>query len=1764
MTRIEELLEAILEAVYGVDVRQSIHDAIQQCYYDSKVGSLDLIARQQIATLVAANNETDGNSELIDIRTGADAKTYESAGEAVRQQFTALVAKLQECQNELENIRIGADETPYDSAGEAVRVQISEIIEQLEQIAADDTKDFTSIEFDNDERFLHFYDEFGVDVYEPVYISGGSGPDNGTDTVTRLTNQNGVSVLTYSYGSAVTLMFTFTSIEYDIPTGNGSCKITVNGVPKVNMNIPQGLTAIDVAPYLNIGSNTVVVTCTDVYGKSRSISYTVTIVKLNIESTFDATVPYTDSIIFKYTPYGAVEKTIHFVIDGTEIGTVVTSLSGKQITRTLPKMSHGAHKLEVYSTATLNETSIESSKLVYDIVCLEDENTTPIIASVYGKETVSQGEQVSIPYIVYDPSKLACDISLTIYTLKDGNEVVYNTQDITVDRSQWTWNTRKYPVGDVYFRIKYGDMHKTHKVVVGESKIHVEPETNDMELYLSSEGRSNNEVDPDNWAYGDITTTFSGVNWSSAGWVDDEFGDACLRLNGDATAEIEFKPFAEDLRVQGKTIELDFTIKDVNNKDSVVISCMSGGIGFEVKADTAYIVSEQSRVFCNYKDEERVKLAFVIESKSEYRLMSIYLNGVLSDTIQYPTTDNFQQSDPVNITIGSPDCGIDVYRIRSYTTALADNVLINNYIADINDLVKKTEAFEDNDIYDEYGNISFLKAKAKNSTMVIVGDLPQAEDEEKNVAVQYYDVENSKLNFVDEDVTISIQGTSSLWYVRKNWKLKCSSEHHIDADQLPASVICIKVDYAEATGTHNTQNANFVHKLYSEPVPAQAVNSKVRTTIYGKPILLFYQESATSDPVFYGKANFNYDKGAESVFGFTSDYDVECWEFRNNTSDDCNFLGPISTNWSENFKARYPDKYKNISRFKVLHDWVVSTKGNVEKFKNEFETYFDLHYSLIYYVYTFFALMVDQRAKNMFLTYWGNTGKWYPYFYDNDTCFGINNEGQLVFDYYHEDTDQLEGANVYNGQNSTLWCNFREAFADEIKETYQNLRSNGVLNYDELIEQFIINGSDKWSESIYNEDGDFKYISMLRSNNDATNLPQVRGTGEEHFRYFIENRLNYCDSKWYASDYADDYISLRIYTPESYVGTVVPNADITITPYSDFYAGVRYKANGTLYQERVKANTPITFNAPDETFNDTETAIYNASRISSLGDLSPLYCGSIDVSKATKLTELKIGESETTYSNPNLKELSVGTNKLLRTIDISNCPNLTGSVDLSGCPNIEEVYAAGTSITGVEFIESGCLSRAHLPATITNLTLKDQAHISQIIVDGYDSLKTLWVENCPTFDSLNVIRDANNIERVRLTKVDWSLATASTLIGLIDRNIAGIDENGINTDTIWIDGTCRISRLTGAELNRIKAAFPYLTISYTMLISDLIFKTWDGSTELARQSITNAGNGADPVVTGTVTDTSRETTDQYTFAYAGWSTSIDADANDPNALKNVEGDRTVYMAFTKTLRYYDVKFYNGTTLIETINTPYGGAAYYSGEEPEKTGVLNPEDYEFKGWSPSPANITGETTCFAQYEFIGSWARELAMRIIHDHYENDRVNEVGYYAFRNCTYLKSVSFPEVTDIHDSAFEGCVNLTSINFPKAERVRGNAFYKCGSLESVCLPAAINIGVGGLYAFSTCQKLTRVDLSVVQTIYNASFNGCIELETFIIRNEAGVCKMVNANALGNTPIDRGTGYIYVPRALVDSYKAANSWSTYADQIRAIEDYPDICGGDA
>lgn len=113
------------------------------------------------------------------------------------------------------------------------------------------------------------------------------------------------------------------------------------------------------------------------------------------------------------------------------------------------------------------------------------------------------------------------------------------------------------------------------------------------------------------------------------------------------------------------------------------------------------------------------------------------------------------------------------------------------------------------------------------------------------------------------------------------------------------------------------------------------------------------------------------------------------------------------------------------------------------------------------------------------------------------------------------------------------------------------------------------------------------------------------------------------------------------------------------------------------------------------------------------------------------------------------------------------------------------------------------------------------------------------------------------------------------------------------------------------------------------------------------------------------------------------------------------------------------------------------------------------------------------------------------------------------------------------------------------------------CTKLTSVMLPA-VRITDGN--SMVDCSELIKADFSNLQNIRYLTFSRNKKLVTLIIRTQV-VTKLEKTTAFRDTPIESGTGYVYVPSALVDSYKTATNWSTYANQIRAIEDYPDITG---
>ena len=147
---------------------------------------------------------------------------------------------------------------------------------------------------------------------------------------------------------------------------------------------------------------------------------------------------------------------------------------------------------------------------------------------------------------------------------------------------------------------------------------------------------------------------------------------------------------------------------------------------------------------------------------------------------------------------------------------------------------------------------------------------------------------------------------------------------------------------------------------------------------------------------------------------------------------------------------------------------------------------------------------------------------------------------------------------------------------------------------------------------------------------------------------------------------------------------------------------------------------------------------------------------------------------------------------------------------------------------------------------------------------------------------------------------------------------------------------------------------------------------------------------------------------------------------------------------------------------------------------------------------------------------------------------------------------------VTSLKTRACQASTKLVTVNLPNVTSLGSYAFYQCSNLETATLPKLTTISTQTWYM---CPKLEYVDCGQLGNISAQTFNSCAALKTVILRKTSGICTLSNVNGISGSGIGKGTGYVYVPSALIDDYKTATNWSTYADQIRAIEDYPDICG---
>ena len=202
----------------------------------------------------------------------------------------------------------------------------------------------------------------------------------------------------------------------------------------------------------------------------------------------------------------------------------------------------------------------------------------------------------------------------------------------------------------------------------------------------------------------------------------------------------------------------------------------------------------------------------------------------------------------------------------------------------------------------------------------------------------------------------------------------------------------------------------------------------------------------------------------------------------------------------------------------------------------------------------------------------------------------------------------------------------------------------------------------------------------------------------------------------------------------------------------------------------------------------------------------------------------------------------------------------------------------------------------------------------------------------------------------------------------------------------------------------------------------------------------------------------------------------------------------------------------------------------------------------------------ESVSFPNLQTINSYAFYDDYNIAWNGWPFPAAKSIGNYAFRYCYGLTGdIVLPStVTSIGQYSFASCKNMTTFKATGAISTFGTYTFAGASADhkmqvrEIHLPnlgtgIALNLNFGSTTAANACQNLEVCDIGKAKSIAANTFANCYKLQTLIMRRTS-ITTLANVSAFLNTPL-RGrnglTAKIYVPEALIDSYKAASVWST-------------------
>ena len=717
-------------------------------------------------------------------------------------------------------------------------------------------------------------------------ITGGSGGGGGSSL--KITYVTKSPVIT-TVDDKVLITYNFSGLDSSgdiIPEGNYTWKI---GSKIIASGIAtNGDNTFDATDFATTTSQKFTLTITDEAGNLTTKTWTVQKVDVRLESNFSDAYQYSGNVSFNYTPYGAIEKDIHFILDGEELEVVTTSTSGIPTSYTLPAQSHGSHLLEVYITATVNNTLIESNHIYKDILWYEQGNSTPIIGCATPTIDVAQYNTVNIKYTVYDPNT---EIPKVTWSL-DGEVVSEETLTEKDEYGYYTYSYKANNHGTFVFTVTCGDAEpKIITLNVEKLSIDITPVTAGLEFDFNPVGYSNSSASR-LWSYNDVTMTVSNnFDWINGGYQIDENGDQYFCVKAGTSAVINYNLFADDPKKTGKEFKAIFKTKNIRKRDTSFLTCMNNNIGLDMKVEYATVYDSGGSLKSDYCEDTIIEYEFNINKDTDMMIVMSYEDGTPSKPYEYKETSSFKQSSPQPITIGSADCDVHIYRMKAYSISLTDTDIKNNFIADARNANEMIARYDRNRIYNENGGLVSTSGsggfsadalmKAAPDLRYIFLEVPQFTNDKDNkidgctVYFRYPAGTRPQDNWDCTGVRHRGQGTSSnlygysgrnidlcmdrdeslFTYTDEEGEIVESSTITLTDTSVPTDYLNIKVNIASSENANNAQMARRFNEYQPFLRYARKKDSRVKDTMEFYNCVVFIRETSTDDSVPHREFN---------------------------------------------------------------------------------------------------------------------------------------------------------------------------------------------------------------------------------------------------------------------------------------------------------------------------------------------------------------------------------------------------------------------------------------------------------------------------------------------------------------------------------------------------------------------------------------------------------------------------------------------------------------------------------------------------------------------------------------------------------------------------------------------------------------------------------------------------------------------------------------------------------------------------------------------